>query len=121
MKRIFRTLIVFATLFFNQTKVVAKNENPIVGKANFIQQRIFQDYKNNHDQDRLINYLEKHHDLEKIKTEVSDRLKEQNWWNWYNWDNWGTWDTWNNWYTWDTWNNWYTWDNWSNWFNWTNY
>lgn len=121
MKRIFRTVLVFASLFFHQSKVVAKNENPVIEKANFIQQRIFQEYKNDNDSNRLISYINKHHDLDKIDTEVSDRLEGGNWYNWTNWDTWSNWDTWNTWYTWDTWNTWYTWDNWGNWFNWTNY
>lgn len=124
MKRILRAIFVFASLFFNQSKVDAKNENPIVDKANFIQQRIFQEYKNDGHQNRLITYINKHHDLDKIETEVSDKLNGGNWYNWYNWSNWDTWNTWytwDNWNTWNTWNTWYTWDNWGNWFNWTNY
>lgn len=118
MKRIFRTIFIFASLFFNQNKVNAKNENPLVEKAQFIQQRIFQEYKNDYNQNSLICYINKHHDLEKIETEVSDRLEGENWWNWFNWD---TWDTWSNWFNWDNWSNWFNWDNWGNWFNWTNY
>ena len=121
MKRIFRTVLVFISLFFNQNEVIAKIENPILEKAHFIQKRIFQEYKNDNSQNGLICYINKHHDLEKIETEVSDRLEGENWWNWFNWNNWnnwGTWDTWSNWYTWSNWGNW---DNWGNWFNWTNY
>lgn len=122
MKRIFRNIFLFATAFFVQKNTVAKKANPIVDKANFIQQRIFQAHNKAHDNpNNFIYYIDKHHNLDKIETEVSDRIAGENWWNWYNWDTWNTWYTWDTWDTWDTWNTWYTWDNWSNWFNWTNY
>jgi|GEM_PF-5343953 len=121
MKRIFRTVFVYASLIFNNSKVVAKNENTVIDKAKFIQQRIFQEYKNDNDSNMLLSYINKRHDLNKIEKEVSDRMEGANWYNWNNWYTWSNWDTWNTWYTWNTWSTWHTWHNWVNWFNWTNY
>ena len=55
----------------------------------------------------LIDYLDKHHDLQKMedgKSAADDT--EMNVGNWDTWSNWNNWDTWSNWNNWDTWSNW---------------
>ena len=66
----------------------------------------------------LIDYLDKHHDLQKIEDSKSAADNaEMNVGNWDTWSNWNNWDTWSNWNNWDTWSNWNNWDTWSNWSN----
>lgn len=130
MKLIFRRLFVIIIAFLIQKNAFAKKTNTVVNKASVIQHRIFKEYNERHEvPNKLIHHINQHHNLDKIETEVSDKLAESNWLNWYNWNNWDNWnwfnwDNWDNWATWDnwsTWDNWYTWDNWSNWFSWSNW
>ena len=109
MKKVFRSILVLVSTFFISKKTVAKEENPLIAKANLIQQNIFKEYNTNNDnQTRLISYLDDTHNLGKIEVELSEKIEVSNWVNWNTWNTWDTWDTWS------------TWDNWGNWFDWTN-